>query len=215
MNRLKSAAIAAGFGFCAATAGTASASPILQSSSILATQADLGAVTAPFPSVGDSYCSNTEGCGTIPANGHGAFMWTAGDYVISPVFTLPSDSVVGLTANWNFLNFMGPGSGETVTIYLNGVNVGSAVLTECDFCASVFTITGTLGFQPVAPVDGGYQLELMLGVTIPNTRGAIAWQDGGTTDFSFITPEPGTGVLSITGLLALAWALRHRLAARS
>ena len=56
-------------------------------------------VNVPFPTAGDSYCSATNGCGTIPAGGGTDFQWTAGDFVTSSILVLATNSVTDLTAN--------------------------------------------------------------------------------------------------------------------
>ena len=62
-----------------------------------ATFAHAGDVMEPFPSAGDAYCSATNGCGSLPAGGMTAYMWTAGDYVQSPVFNTGQSSISSLT----------------------------------------------------------------------------------------------------------------------
>src|ERR1035441_781387 len=109
---------------CLLVVGMASASSL----PTLSTRSSLAAPivsNVPFPTAGDAYCSATNGCGTIPVGGQTAFMWTAGDYVISSIFHIPAASVTDLEANWQFQDFLG-GNTETWYVYINGVAVAQA-----------------------------------------------------------------------------------------
>lgn len=157
----------------------------------------------PFPAAGDAYCSATNGCGTIPAAGQTAFMWTAGDYVLSSIFVLPTDSVTGLTANWSYQDYLGAGNTETWFVYVNGFEVASGILPNDNFHGDILNFSGTFGFPGIAPVSGGYQVELILQNTVPLGAGSVAWLDGGTTGLSYDTgvPEPGSMLLLGSGIL--------------
>jgi PEP-CTERM motif len=171
-------------------------------------------VVVPFPTAGDAYCSATNGCGTIPSGGQTAFMWTAGDYVISDVFTSTGlSSVTDLTANWTFQDFLGGGNTETWYVYINGITVAQAVLPDDNFMGDYLTVSGTVDFSAIAPVDGGYQVELVLQNTVPGGGGSVAWTDGGTTTLSGTgsTPEPNSLILMGTALCGLAMSIRRRL----
>ncbi len=87
----------------------------------------------PFPTAGDAYCSATDGCGNIPAGGQTAFQWTAGDFVISSIFHIPTVSVTDLTANWSFQDFLGNGNTETWFVLVNGVAVAQATLPDDNY----------------------------------------------------------------------------------
>lgn len=168
----------------------------------------------PFPSAGDAYCSFTNGCGTIPGGGQTAYQWTAGDFVQSPIFTnIPTNSVTDLTASWIFQDLLGNGADELWFVYLNNVLVASADLTDCNFCGTYFTVTGTVNFGGVAPLNGGYQLTLVLQNTVAGGDGSVAWADGGITGLSYgsTTPEPGTLLLFGSGLAGLAGLVRRKL----
>lgn len=169
-------------------------------------------VDVPFPTAGDSYCAAVNGCGTIPAGGQTTYMWTAGDWVESAIFTLPTNSVTDLTANWTFQDYLGDGNTETWDVLVNDVLVAIAILPDCDFCGSYYTVTGTVTFPGIAPVNGGYQIALVLENTIPGGEGSIAWTDGGTTGLSYSgVPEPGSLALVGSGILLLAGLLRRKL----
>ncbi len=72
------------------------------------------------------------------------------------------------------------------------------------------TVTGTVNFADIAPVAGGYQVELVLQNTVPFGGGSVAWLDGGITGLSY-TPEPGSMVLFGSGVIGLAGLLRRKL----
>jgi PEP-CTERM motif len=168
-------------------------------------------VNEPFPTAGDAYCSATNGCGTIPVGGQTAFQWTAGDYVISSIFTLPTTSVTDLTANWNFQDFLGGGNTETWYVYLNGTAVAQAILPDDNYNGDILNVSGTVNFADIAPVAGGYQVELVLQNTVPFGGGSVAWLDGGITGLSYSpVPEPGSMLLFGSGVIGLAGLLRKK-----
>jgi hypothetical protein len=198
---------------CCLVVGVASASSISLVSKISNSPlTSATVVNEPFPTAGDAYCSATDGCGTIPAGGQTAFQWTAGDYVISSVFALPTSSVTDLTANWSFQDFLGGGNTETWFALVNGVAVAQAILPDDNYNGDILTVTGTVNFAGIAPVGGGYQVELILQNTVPFGGGSVAWLDGGITGLSYTsTPEPSSMLLLGSGVIGLAGLLRRKL----
>jgi hypothetical protein len=169
-----------------------------------------GSVTVPFPAAGDPYTSATNGNGTIPAGGRTGYQWTTGDSVTSPIFSEPLTSVTGLTENWTYNSVLDVS--ETWNIYVNSIQVGSEVLNGCGYCGSDITLTNTFSFAGIAPVSGGYQIELILQNTVPQFGGSVAWYDGGTTTLSDgnATPEPGTMALLGIGLIGAGFIRRRK-----
>ena len=166
-------------------------------------------VNVAYPTAGDAYCSATNGCGTIPSGGQTALQSTAGDYVLSSIFTDTGlSSATDLSANWSFQDFLGGGNTETWFIYVNGIAVAQAVLPDDNFLGQIGSVAGTVTFANIAPVSGGYQVELILQNTVPSGGGAVAWLDGGTTTLSGV-PEPATPLLLSLGL-ALIGLMRRR-----
>ncbi|HLI62835.1 MAG TPA: PEP-CTERM sorting domain-containing protein [Terriglobales bacterium] len=179
---------------------------------LMAGVANADNVQVPFPTAGDYYCSATNGCGYIPSGGQTAYMWTQGDYVISSNFTSTGlSSVTGLMWDFTIQNYLGGGNNETVDILLNDTMVGSFTALDCGYCGNYQQITGSVNFSGIAPVNGGYTLEMELTNTIPSGGGSIAFTDGG--EFTLIgssggtVPEPssillfGSGALGVFGLL--------------
>jgi hypothetical protein len=158
----------------------------------------------PFPTAGDAYYSaRGGGAGTIPSGGQTAALSTAGDYVLSSVFSLPTTSVTGITVDWSFTDYLS-GSDERWSVYVNGVQVASAVLPDCSGCGDTGTVSGTQDFAGIAPLNGGYQVELILRNTVPSGQGYVVWLDGGTTGLSYNSvPELPTWATMLLGFAGL------------
>ncbi|MGB7556308.1 MAG: PEP-CTERM sorting domain-containing protein [Candidatus Korobacteraceae bacterium] len=198
MRKLFVATLALVFAVCLASATIASASDVPE----------------PFPSVGDNYCSATNGCGTLPAGGMTAFMWTTGDYVQSPVFNTGQSSINSLSYDFMVYDVLGGGNNETVGYFVNGTEVGSIVVPDCNYCGQNMEFSGTFSFGSIGEQGGGFQLEMILQNTIPPGGGSIAFDDGGSATLSggsATTPEPGSIVLFGSGLLGLAGILRRKI----
>lgn len=181
-----------------------------------AASASLVTTTVPFPTAGDNYfAANDGGAGTIAPGGQTGYMWAANDWVASSIFVLPTNSVVGLAANWTFENFLGGGNTETWDVFINGVNVASFVAPDDNYNGDLQTVTGSISFAGIAPVSGGYQVVLVLENDVPFGGGSVAWLDGGTTDLTYVTntgiPEPSSLILFGSGALGLAGLLRRKL----
>jgi|ERR1017187_7791277 hypothetical protein len=162
-----------------------------------------------FPTAGDAYCSATNGCGTISSGGQTASQWTTGDYVLSSIFVLPTGFVDDLTANWNYVDYLGSGNTETWNIYVNGVNVGFGILPDDNNGGDILNLSGTFTFAPVFAAAGGFQVELILQNTVPGGGGSAAWLDGGITNLSY-SPEPGSLLLLGSGLAFGGMMLRRK-----
>lgn len=188
---------------------------VLMLALVCAGAAYASSVPEPFPTAGDAYCSFTNGCGNIPPGGQTAFMWTTGDYVQSPIFITGQPFVNSLQYNILYDNVIGGGNSETVDILINNIVVGDFVAPDCNYCGQTYTASGVLNFSNIAPVGGGYQLELMLTNTLPPGGGSIAFEDGGMVTLSGggqgTTPEPGSILLFGSGIVGIAGLLRRKM----
>ena len=161
--------------------------------------------TVPFPTAGNVYFSATNGAGILLSGGETAPQWTAGDFVRSSVFDLPTSLVTDITANWTVDNELSNGAGETWIAAINGVAVAQAVLSDCGGC--IQAVTGTVPFAGLAPVGGGYQVELVLQNTLAAGDGSASWRDGGLTGLSYTgVPEASTWAMMMIGLAGLGLA---------
>ncbi len=152
---------------------------------LAAGMASAGSYTVPFPSAGDAYFSATSGSGVV-GDGNG-YQWTAGDYVISPIFNLNLTGVVSLTTNFLVQDYLGNGNTETWFLYLNGVKVASTVLPDDGYNGDILNVNLAASFAKIGPSGGGYQLELVEQNTVPFGGGSVLWLDGGTAQ---LVPEP-------------------------
>jgi hypothetical protein len=174
-------------------------------------------VTVNFPSNNTFYCSATDGCGFMGANGGlSAPMWTTGDFVTETFFTgqlLVND----LTANWGVVDDYGgnPGAFYENDVYINGVLVALFDLPDCNYCKTLLTVTGTINFAPIVG-NGTYNLSIVLAQTAPGGDGSewfsvLTTNGGASTTALSSVPEPGSMVLLGSGVLGFAGLLRRKL----
>jgi len=168
-----------------------------------------------FPTAGDMYCSATNGCGTLPAGGQTAYMWTTGDYIISPVFSTGQMSINSLSYDFDINDVLGGGNNETVAYFVNGTEIGTITVNDCNYCGTNVEFTGTFNFASISAENGGYQLEMILQNTIPGGGGSIAFDDGGmatlTNSSGGTVPEPSSILLFGSGVLGFAGLLRRKI----
>lgn len=179
--------------------------------------ADSG-ITVNYPSDNTYYCSATNGCGFMGANGGLSVpMWTTGDY-ITETFVTGQSEVSLLKANWGVVNSYGgaPGTFYENDIYLNGVFIGLFYLGDCDYCGTLMTIGGAAQFAPIVG-NGTYTLRIELAQTADPGLGSEQFStltaNGGASTAFLGTPEPSSIALLGSGILGLAGVLRRRLKA--
>src|SRR5664279_5508797 len=143
MRNLSLRSVALAVTLCFLVVGMASASAVLPIRPVSSNESlnsnSVVNVNDPFPTAGDAYCSFTIVCGNISAGGQTAFQWTAGDFVISSVFVLPTSSVTDITANWSYADFLGNGNTETWFALINGIAVAQVTLPDDGFNGDILT----------------------------------------------------------------------------
>lgn len=179
--------------------------------------ADAG-FTVPFPSNNTFYCSQTNPPCDFMGNNGGLTqpMWTTGDFITETFFF--SDTYVNdLTANWGVVDDFGglPGAVYQNDVYINGVWVGYFFLDDCNYCKTLYTVTGTVDFAPIYGY-GAYNLTIELAQTTPPGLGSEWFSvlnsagEPSTAIFS-PTPEPSSILLLGSGLLGIVSVVRRKL----
>lgn len=174
-------------------------------------------VTVNFPDNNAFFCSQTNGCGTLGANGGQTLpMWTAGDFVTETFYTGQA-SVSDLFAGWGVVNDYGgnPGAVYEDDVYINGVFVAYFDLTDCNYCGTLLTVTGGVDFAPIVGY-GTYNITIVLDSTAGSGFGSQWFSStnaagGPSTAVLSSVPEPGSLLLLGSGVLGLAGVVSRKL----
>ncbi|MGA9564759.1 MAG: PEP-CTERM sorting domain-containing protein [Candidatus Korobacteraceae bacterium] len=171
--------------------------------------------SVPFPSDTTFYCSQTNGCGFMGANGGlTAPMWTSGDFITETFFN-STTYVNDLTADWGVVDGYGgiPGATYENDVFINGVFIGGFLLPDCGYCDTLYTVTGTANFAPIYGY-GSYNLSIVLAQTAPGGAGSQWFSEldsnGAQSTAFFSTPEPSSFLLLGSGLLGIAGVVRRK-----
>lgn len=172
----------------------------------------------PFPSNTTFFCSQGASYCDFMGNNGGlsAPLWTAGDFITETFFN-PVPFVSDLEANWGVVDDFGglPGAVYQNDVYINGVWVGYFYLEDCDYCKTLYTVTGTADFAPIYG-SGSYNLSIVLHQTTPGGLGSewfsvLNASGGASTAFFSTTPEPSSILLLGSGLIGIAGVVRRKL----
>ena len=141
-----------------------------------AVPADATSVVLPFPGTGTHYTSANDGSGLIPAAGHSAIMYTAGDNVSQTFSGTGVTSVNSLKVDFNVDDNLN-GASETVDVSINGTSVGSFVVPDNSGSSTVINNAVSV-FFPTIVGNGTYVLTMTLENTVAG-NGSIDFLDGG------------------------------------
>jgi hypothetical protein len=143
-------------------------------------------------------------------------LFTAGDFV-EETFVTREPSVDGLSAHFGVVDFFGgsPGTEYENGVYINGVLVGVFLLDDCNYCGTLLTVGGTVNFAPIVG-SGTYDLSIVLAQSAAPGQGSERFSTTGSSGGPSIavlsptpTPEPGSLVLFVSGLVGLIQILRR------
>lgn len=184
--------------------------------SLLAIGTAYGDVTVNFPSDNTFFCSATNGCGFMGANGGLSLpMWTTGDFVTETFFT-GQYGVTDLGLSIGVVDNYGgsPGTFYENDVYVNGVFVGAFLLPDCNYCGTLGLVSGTVNFPTIIGL-GTYNLSIVLAQTAATGDGSEWFSEltpsGVASTATFSVPEPSSVFLLGSGLLGLAGAVRRKL----
>lgn len=171
----------------------------------------------PFPSDTTFFCSQTNPPCDFMGNNGGLTkpMWTAGDFITETFFS-SVPWVNNLEANWGVVDFYGgnPGLYYRNDVYINGVWVGYFWLPDCNYCSTLYTVTGAAYFAPIYG-NGSYNLSIVLAQTAAGGAGSewfsVLTSSGASTAFFSTTPEPSSILLLGSGLIGIAGVVRRKL----
>jgi hypothetical protein len=177
---------------------------------VLAVGLAYGDTIVTFPS-DNSFTCNINECDFMGnRGGHSEPIFTSGDFV-TEIFQTGQQFIGSLTYDFFLENNLGGNSGHLYTndVFINGTQVGSFLVPDCDSCGEKQEYQGTFDFAPLEG-DGSYALSIVLGETVPSGDGNETFLSGGSATLGDV-PEPGTFVLLGSGALALAGMLRRKI----
>jgi len=154
-------------------------------------------VVLQFPGTGTLYTTANNGSGLIPAGGHSAVMYTAGDNVDQTFTGTGVTSVDSLKVDFNIDDNLN-GASETVDVLINGTSVGIFSVPDNSGTGGTINYAVSVFFAPIVG-NGTYDLTMKLEDTIAPGKGSIDFLDGGVFVLNggvrVAAPEPTTILL--------------------